>query len=133
MSQIDEIKSLIVEIDLKTFPTCDLFHEPEFTEIQTAYAISIPFGHNGHYDSDMILALCERCFSRLQDNDWMLIYCYECNQSRWINKLLSKLRYREDTQIIWTRGCHECPDFDGKPKATYFTNQVQKEFEDGKS
>ncbi len=126
MIRLGEIQELIIGAHVEGHPFCDLFHEPEFESLSPVVIYSVPFGYHGQHSDDLILAICERCYSRLQDDEWMLIYCYECNNSRWIYKPDSKLNYRKDTKIIWTRGCHECPDFDGKPKAAYFTNQVQE-------
>ena len=123
MIRLGDIKTYIVGAYIEAFPKCDLFHEDEFENIQSITAISVPFGADGHHSDDLILGLCDRCYSRLQDDRWMLIYCYECNGSRWIYKPEAKMEYRKDTEIIWLRGC---PDCSNKFGAAYFTNQIQE-------
>ena len=38
--------------------------------------------------------------------EWTLLYCFECNASRWVNRELAKNSYRH--HILWLRGCPEC-------------------------
>lgn len=92
---------------------CELNHGPEtHSEKHPAVDYIIqPFGYNVNEIEevsvrDMIVPVCAECAESLQGNDWTLLYCFECCSSQWINRSISKNRYRHS--ILWLHGCPKC-------------------------
>lgn len=56
------------------------------------------------------IPICKECAESLQNDEWVLIYCYKCNESQWVYKPLSRIRYKVDQHIIWIEGCPKCSE-----------------------
>jgi len=54
----------------------------------------------------LVIPICYDCNQALVDNEWTLLYCFECASSRWVLRKRAKNNYRHN--ILWLRGCPEC-------------------------
>jgi len=81
---------------------CDLWHEEERQSIDYIFQ-KCTFG-------DVVIAICEECIKRLQDDDWILLFCINCSSSIWIYKPEAKKPwlYKKGEHIIWMPGCLYC-------------------------
>lgn len=61
--------------------------------------------------------ICEECLEALQGDEWVLLYCVNCLESRWVWKEASKMSYQHN--ILWLNGCPECTNEFG---GLYFTD-----------
>ena len=72
--------------------------------------IVIPFGDTRKEiltpDRDLVVPVCMECAQALIAEEWTLLYCFECNASRWVNRILAKNDYRH--HVLWLRGCPDC-------------------------
>lgn len=66
---------------------------------------------------EIIIPICIECERKMGSDNWTLFYCFECNANRWIDRRMSKKRYRHN--ILWLRGCPECT---GKFGGLYFAD-----------
>lgn len=116
---MDAIDKLAFLADLgKSF--CELNHGPN-TKQEDYKAVDYivqAFGYNGKNQHELLIPICAECVQGLQDADWVLLYCFSCNQSQWINKKLSKNKYKH--KIIWLNGCPS-KGCTGKFGGIYFT------------
>jgi len=78
------------------FPACDYIVIP-FGDARTE--ICTP-------DRDLVVPVCQECAQALTGEEWTLLYCFECNASRWVNRRMAKLQYRH--HVLWLRGCPDC-------------------------
>ena len=57
------------------------------------------------------IPICEECVEALYDEDWILVYCINCNKSQWICRHLAKKEYPEGKNIIyWLDVCPYCAE-----------------------
>lgn len=72
--------------------------------------IVIPFGDASKEvhtpDRDLVVPVCLECAQALVGDEWTLLYCFECNASRWVYRSLAKNQYRH--HILWLKGCPDC-------------------------
>jgi hypothetical protein len=103
---------------------CELNHGPGISNrnIPAADYIVMPFGYKEAEDREvavreLIIPVCHECVRALKGDDWTLLYCFECAESRWVYRKLAKNCYRH--HILWLRGCPDCSyEFGG----LYFTD-----------
>jgi hypothetical protein len=103
---------------------CDLNHGPGISNknIPAADYIVMPFGYKEAEDTEvavreLIITVCYECALALKGDEWTLLYCFECAESRWVCRKLAKNCYRH--HILWLRGCPDCSyEFGG----LYFTD-----------
>ncbi len=109
MDSIDRVQLLA---DLEE-THCQLNHGPgtkpeDFPAIDY---IVIPFGYTeGEVREvsvrDLVVPVCRECADALLQDEWTLLYCFECGESRWVFRKLAKNMYRH--HILWLRGCPDC-------------------------
>ena len=94
---------------------CELNHGPEshYKEHPATDYIVQPFGYNATdveqvLTREMIVPVCGECAQALLSDDWTLLYCFDCCSSQWLNRHLTKNRYRH--HILWMHGCPECAE-----------------------
>lgn len=108
---------------------CELNHGPNAEPHQAIDYIVLPFGYHEQNVTDvsvheMVIPVCDECVSGLRDDDWTLLYCFECNSSQWIFRPLAKNNYRH--HILWLRGCPKC----SKKFGGLYFNDFGKEADD---
>ena len=54
----------------------------------------------------LVIPVCSECAQSLAGDEWTLLYCTLCGNSRWIYRQLAKLKYRH--HVLWLRGCPDC-------------------------
>jgi len=103
---------------------CSLYHGPgvDNAEIPAADYIVMSFGYEETAGQDiavreLVIPVCFDCALALKGEEWTLLYCFECSESRWVCRRLAKNRYRH--HILWLRGCPECSNTFG---GVYFTD-----------
>ena len=92
---------------------CSLNHGQDIRNenIPAADYIVMPFGYEESKDKEiavreLIIPVCSECVQALKGNEWTLLFCFECAESRWVCRKLAKNRYRH--HILWLRGCPDC-------------------------
>jgi hypothetical protein len=120
MDAIDKVR-MMAELP---FDHCNLNHGPGISNenIPAADYIVIPFGYREEEDievaeRDLVIPVCYDCVQALKGDEWTLLYCFECAESRWICRKLAKNSYRH--HILWLRGCPDCSRTFG---GLYFTD-----------
>ncbi len=109
MNEIDKVRLLA---DLQT-EHCHLYHGPD-TRAENFSAsdyIVMPFGYAQDSikevaEHELIIPVCHQCARALTQDEWTLLYCFECNHSSWVYRRKAKNRYRH--HILWLRGCPDC-------------------------
>jgi hypothetical protein len=103
---------------------CGLNHGPGICSehIPAADYIVMPFGYREVEnievaERELIIPVCIECVQALKGEEWTLLYCFECTESRWVYRKLAKNFYRH--HILWLRGCPECTGTFG---GLYFTD-----------
>ena len=103
---------------------CSLNHGPGISneDLPAADYIVIPFGYREGEAREiavreLVIPVCQDCVLALKGEDWTLLYCFECAESRWVCRQLAKNSYRH--HILWLRGC---PDCSNKFGGVYFTD-----------
>jgi hypothetical protein len=81
---------------------CALEHENEHTAVDCIYQKFTHF--------DIIVPVCEKCMERLTMDDWILLFCVECTESKWIYKPESKHKdsYQTGEHVRWMPACPKC-------------------------
>ena len=109
MNEIDEIRLLA---DM-TEEHCELNHGPN--TIPENYPavdyIVLPLGYRENSNTEatvreMVIPVCHDCVQALMQNEWTLLYCFECSSSRWVCRRMAKNSYQH--HILWLRGCPDC-------------------------
>lgn len=97
----DELDTLILKAKLMN-ETCALEHEEK--KEATAY-IRQKFSF-----FEIIIPVCKECIEKLKNDDWILLYCVECCNSKWVYKSDSnhKHLYQEGEHIRWMKICPVC-------------------------
>lgn len=120
MDAIDKMK-MMVEL---SHDHCSLNHGPENSNdnIPAADYIVTPFGFEEAKGKEiavreLIIPVCFECALALKGDEWTLLFCFECAESRWVCRKLAKNRYRH--HILWMRGCPDCTNTFG---GLYFTD-----------
>ena len=92
---------------------CSLNHGPAIcnADIPAADYIVMLFGYSEKEGKEiavreLIIPVCLECVQALKGEEWTLLYCFECAESRWICRRLAKNKYRH--HILWLRGCPDC-------------------------
>lgn len=91
---------------------CGLNHGPhtKAEDYQACDYLVIPFGDAKAEivtpDRDLVVPVCHECALALTGEEWTLLYCFECNASRWVNRRMAKNDYRH--HVLWLRGCPDC-------------------------
>ena len=103
---------------------CSLNHGPGISteNIAAADYIVMLFGYKETEDKEiavreLIIPVCFECVLALKSEEWTLLYCFECAESRWVCRKLAKNKYRH--HILWLRGCPDCTNAFG---GLYFTD-----------
>ena len=65
----------------------------------------------------LYIPICQDCMTKMHDNNYILLYCFECDATRWLPRGIAKNKYSEEHNTIWLRGC---PDCTGKFGGIYF-------------
>ncbi|MBU0482661.1 MAG: hypothetical protein KKG47_16330 [Proteobacteria bacterium] len=124
MDEIDKVR-LLAELDSEC---CELNHGPNTRKEDypaTDYIV-LPVGYRKDEVQeitirDLVVPVCFACAHALIGNEWTLLYCFECGESRWVCRELARNSYRH--HILWLRGC---PDCSNKFGGLYFTDQPEQ-------
>ena len=96
---------------------CCLFHREDIPKAVDYLTQNI--GYKKEVQAQLSIPICKECAEALYSGEWILLYCINCNQSRWVNKnLTDRLYLYEDAvnNILWMDRCPECTDEDLKKK-----------------
>ena len=111
---MNDAEKLIAKFDLID-NHCYLNHGPDIdtSEIESVEQLVCPIGYNESdivtvVKRELIIPICEECANALCENEWLLIYCIECNNNHWINREYASNKYHPSDHIIWLKGCPEC-------------------------
>lgn len=91
---------------------CGLNHGPQTSaaDYPASDYIVIPFGDTtkkvANPARQLVVPVCLECAQALIGEEWTLLYCFECNASRWVYRPLAKNDYRH--HVLWLRGCPDC-------------------------
>lgn len=120
MDEIDRIR-LLADLD-ESF--CELNHGPgtRKEDFPAVDYIVLPVGYKENEIQDvtvrdLVVPVCYECAQALIGNEWTLLYCFDCGESRWVCRELAKNSYRH--HILWLSGCPDCTNVFG---GLYFTD-----------
>lgn len=121
MNEFDRVR-LLAEL---TETHCELNHGPDTNskDYKAVNYIVMPFGYTEKEIEDisvreLVIPVCQECLDAMQQQEWTLLYCFECCRSQWVLRKLAKNRYRH--HVLWLRGCPNCcKEFGG----LYFNDQ----------
>lgn len=92
---------------------CELNHGPgtRGEDYPATDYIILPLGHRINdclekLEREYVVPVCSECALALTRNDWTLLYCLECSNSRWVRRKFAKNSYRH--HILWLQGCPDC-------------------------
>jgi hypothetical protein len=71
-------------------------------------------------DKELLIPVCLECLAALSGEEWTLLYCFDCGESRWVWREIAKNSYRH--HILWLQGCPECSDKFG---GLYFSDELE--------
>lgn len=92
---------------------CNLNHGPQTVpaDYPACNYLVLPIGYQE--DSirevsvrELVIPVCGECSQALQEDEWTLLYCFECGSNRWVCRRLAKNSYRH--HVLWLRGCPDC-------------------------
>jgi hypothetical protein len=120
---MDAIDKVILMAELSN-EHCSLNHGPGTgsDKISAADYVVMPIGYAENDVQDvavrqLVIPVCFDCALALKGDEWTLLYCFECANSRWICRKLAKNNFRH--HILWLRGCPDCTNEFG---GLYFTD-----------
>jgi len=94
---------------------CDLSHGPHDLEKHLAVDfIVIPMGlidketNIAEQTDELVIPVCKDCQEGLNDPNWALLYCLECNHSQWVLLPISQVQYTPGLNYF-----QECPHCKG--------------------
>jgi len=92
---------------------CELNHGPgsDNKDWPAVDYIVLPFGHRDNelievVGREMVIPVCGECAQALVEDEWTLLYCFECNSSHWVFRQDARNDYRH--HVLWLRGCPDC-------------------------
>lgn len=123
MDELDRLR-LLAELDESH---CELNHGPgtKPEEYPASDYIVLPVGYQEDRvrevsARELVVPVCLECAQALLQDEWTLLYCFECGGSRWVCRKLARNAYRH--HILWLRGCPDCTNVFG---GLYFTDIPQ--------
>jgi len=106
---------------------CQLNHGPgvDTSAVAAVDYLVLPVGYAEDEVAEQVvrelaIPLCAECREALQGEEWTLLYCLECGESRWVYRQLARNRYRH--HVLWLKGC---PDCGGTFGGLYFNDRPQ--------
>lgn len=121
---MNDTETLHLLVDLAD-SNCELNHGDQVTRTpQAVDYLTLRMGYNADETSEdkLVIPVCQDCINSLEDDEWTLIYCFECSSSQWVDQKLAKLDYTNRVtgkhhHMIGVVGCPKCS---GKLTSLYF-------------
>ena len=110
---MDSTDKLILLAELE-HSHCELNHGPNIdnTSFPAVDYITIPIGKDKKKPGHLLIPVCMNCLAGLESDKWVLLYCLECNSSKWVYKPFAKLDYTDNRNteyhVICVEGCPIC-------------------------
>ena len=110
---------------------CDLVHGKGYTKEDTVAVdyIVLPMGvvKDEAVTDNLVLSVCKYCVEAMYDQEWVLLVCKSCGDTRWVWRNYSKLDYRnketgQSYDIVIFEGCPTCT---GAMEGIYFYTHDQ--------
>jgi hypothetical protein len=54
----------------------------------------------------LTIPICQECLDAINSDEWILLYCLNCNESQWIIKELAKRQYESNVNLL--KSCPKC-------------------------
>lgn len=89
---------------------CGLKHSEKFPRqeyIATNYLCQ-QYGVDGICDGIISIPVCDECVEALYDENWILFYCVNCNESQWLLRSKAKKEYSKDKNVYFFKKCPHC-------------------------
>lgn len=88
---------------------CGLYHIPGEELPEAVNYIIQEFGMEGAPVTKVRIPVCQECIEGLLSGEWILLYCLQCNQSRWALRDRIKTQYiNKNKPINWMKYCPHC-------------------------
>ena len=111
VKDLDELLyKMSAEADLEGM-RCGLFHHKQDPAGLAVDFLHQHFGFGGNATDTLRIPVCQDCVDALLGDEWILMFCIHCNQSRWISRKWSRNAYPPGLSIKWIDGCPECVSF----------------------
>lgn len=121
MSDKDEVYTKAVELDELLYKMdaerdlegqrCMLYHHPQDPAGKAVDYLNQKFGFDGNVQDILRVPICQDCVDALLGDEWVLMYCVHCNESRWVSRKYSFHAYPDGLKIKWIDGCPGCVSF----------------------
>ncbi len=92
---------------------CELNHGPQTRpeDYPASDYLVIPIGYKKNDIEevsvrDLVIPVCIECAQALLEDEWTLLYCIDCGNSRWVCREMARNHYRH--HILWLKGCPDC-------------------------
>ncbi len=92
---------------------CELNHGPNTRreDFPASNYIITPIGYSNNEIEEvtareLVVPVCFDCAEALYGEEWTLLYCLECANSRWVCRAMAKNKYRH--HLLWLKGCPDC-------------------------
>lgn len=109
---MDQFDRLILLAELE-HEVCGLNHGREKRGVihKACDYLVLPFGlktknKKKAEEKELVIPVCPECIESLRGDEWTLLYCFDCGESRWVFRETAKNSYRH--HILWLLGCPEC-------------------------
>lgn len=108
---MDDMEKALALLDLEDGAKCQLNHGPFEPDDAVGYLVEYLGKTDGiviEQKDTLIIPICQECADALASGRWILLYCFTCNSSQWVDRELSKNKYAPGKKILWLQGCPEC-------------------------
>ena len=109
MDEIDRLQLLAQLIE----EHCELNHGPGTRpeDYPASDYIIVPVGYAKNNVEEvavreLVVPVCLECAQALLEDEWTLLYCFDCGASRWVCRKFARNAYRH--HILWLKGCPDC-------------------------
>lgn len=91
--------------------TCALKHskeDPSEKHIAVNYLVQNIGNQFNTITDTLSIPICQDCVEALQGNNWVLLYCVNCNRSQWVYKRFAKRYYKNSEHVLFLTACPHC-------------------------
>lgn len=109
MDEMDNVFRLVHEMINLIGKRCCLFHLPDEELPEAVDCIQQEFGRDDIPVHKVSIPICAECAEALLSGEWTLLYCLNCNESRWaLNRRIRTQYIIKDKPINWLKSCPGC-------------------------
>jgi len=90
---------------------CELSHGIDTEKKKAVDYLVVPMGYKESNGIETVtdfltIPICQECKEAIESNEWILLYCLNCNESQWIIKELARHQYSNNVNFM--KYCPKC-------------------------